>query len=288
MARTTVDNLVGRVRRRLAASLRGDINVLSAAITTTNATTFTYTNDQASMRAGAIVCIDLELMYVVSVSTGTKTATVIPSEIAVNPIHSNLDIIDAAIAEIDSWGPHLYQVVGERYSVADFDTNLELDSTFAGMYGTCSVTRNWTIDDSDVWPTIEYRFQRGVGTTWTGGAPVTGLYLRFIDSVSAGFVYVTAAVPFVTTTFTMSTDLVTTVGLQASQMDVLELGIMMRLLGDNDAAREGRNAANQPGLAEAVPVGSTVQPRQLQRSFYISRKNEEIMKMRALYPVRYS
>jgi hypothetical protein len=69
---------------------------------------------------------------------------------------------------------------------------------------------------------------------------------------------------------------------------VVAMGTKMRLLVDNENGRTARTAQDEPRRAEETPVGATINPLQFNNAVYRNRKQEEINKLRAMWPVRYS
>lgn len=295
MARTTVLDTIERVRRQLASAQRLEYNFLASAMDNVQ-TTLTLSLDVAkSIRPGAFVFIDTEAMRVTSVDTTTKIVTVARgyydsdpvahsngAEVQVNPRFSPLDIMDAMQDEILSYGPQLYRVSSTEIAVASSQETVALPVTWNDAYGLVDVTRKWTDDDTaTAWPRCEVRFARG-GATAFAGAP----FIRVIDNTRDGTVLVKAARPFDVSTFTASTDLVATVGLPASMLDVVAMGTKLRLLVDSENSRGGRDVQDEPRRAEETPVAAAVQPFQFNNAVYRSRKQEEINKLVALYPIR--
>jgi hypothetical protein len=70
--------------------------------------------------------------------------------------------------------------------------------------------------------------------------------------------------------------------------DVLVAGVKIRLWGDYEIGRSSRQAQDDTRRSEENPAGGTVQPMQLMVAQYRNRKQEEINKLRAKFPVRWS
>lgn len=299
MSHTLVSNTIQRIRRQLSSGYRLETNVLNGAINDTVTTLSLAYALPVGLQAGAIVYIDTEAMRVVSVTATSQQLTVIrgyydsdaashsdQAEVVINPRFSPLDIIDAMREEIASYGPQLYRVDADEFTVAEVQDTLELPLAWNDAYGVIDVRRQWSDNGGvDSWPRIQCRFQRGE-TNWT--ATSGSSILRFINTVQAGTVYVQVARPFILSTFTLATDLVTDVKLPESMLDVLAMGVKLRLTIDNENGRTARTAQDEPRRAEETPVGATVGPFQLNTSLYRNRKQEEINKLRAQWPVRYS
>ena len=72
---TTAAQLINRTHRQLLSGTVEERNKLAAALTTT-ATSVTFQYELNGIRAGSIIQVDAELMYIWDVNTGSKTATI--------------------------------------------------------------------------------------------------------------------------------------------------------------------------------------------------------------------
>ena len=296
MARTTVENTVARIRRQLASGYRNETNVLNGALDS-SAQTFPLTYDLTSgVRVGAILCIDTEVMRVVAVNSSAKQVTVLRgyydsdpaahanlAEIQLNPRFTPLDIIDAMQEEIASYGPQLYRVDSTEITVAYGDDYVLLPVEWNDCYAIIEARRRLTDSDVTAWPRANVRFQRAGATAVLGKS-----ILRFLDPMPDATLFVRASRPFVLTSFGLTTDLVADVKLPESLLDVVAMGAKLRLLVDNENGRGARTAQDEPRRAEETPVGAMVQPFQFNNAMYRNRKQEEINKLAALYPMAMS
>lgn len=298
MARTTVDSTVQRIRRQLSSGYRFESNYLNGAIDSSATTLSMRLTMPAGLQVGAVVYVDTEAMRVTATNTSSSTITVVRgiydsdaaahadnAEVVINPRFSPLDIIDAMVEEIASYGPQLYWVDDLEFTVAEVQDLIELPLSWNDAFGVIDVRRKWADSGSDAWPRIQCRFQRGAGNwdTFAGKS-----IIRFIDSVQGGTIYVQVARPFDTSTFTLATDLVTDTKLSESLLDVVAMGTKLRLLVDNENGRSARVAQDEPRRSEETPLGATVQPFQFNNAVYRNRKQEEINKLRAMWPVRFA
>jgi len=207
MSRTLVSAAVQRVKRQLASSFRYEVNTLASAVTTT-ATTITFTYElPASAVSGAVVSIANEEMRVMSVDKVAKQLTVLRGwngsdsithaagdEVHLNPRFSGLDIYEALVDEVTSWGPDLYRTIARQESISDGQQTIDLPSSWRDIYGLVDIRRNFTTDDSTSWPRLNGRLQRGVAGTWTDG-PSSGVSFRMFPPIYVGSVYMVAAAP---------------------------------------------------------------------------------------------
>lgn len=305
MARTTIGNVIERVRRQLASSLRYEVNVLGAALTASATDTTVQLSYalSAGLREGAVLSVGREDLRVMSVDRNAMTAEVIRGwqdseavahslgdEVWVNPRFSQVDIAEALADEILAWGRDLYRVADDTFTIADSAETYELPVAWAGAWGVVDVLRNWTVEDTSAWPRIPVKLIRGTtssgGTYEFDGATTSGLLLRFTDRVLAGKIHVTVALPFDLSDLSDSIDLVDDVGLQPSMLDVLTLGMKQRLIGDAEHSRHSRMTQDEPRRAEEVPPNAALQDSAQTFVAYMRRRGEEANRLRALYPLR--
>jgi len=303
MARTGVLETVQRIRRQLHSTGRNEINRLDAATLSGAASIVFEWDAPASVVEGAVLNINLELMRVISYTASTRTAQVIrgwldsdpadhadQAEIVINPRFSNIDIMDAMVDEINSWGPALYRVESDEYAVASGDTVLQLKAAWSDCFGIINVYRQWSdqYQTTDAWPRLDVRFVRGVAADWTLGAPLSGLQLRFVEPVATGTVYVLVARPWATSAPTLAQNMVTDVGVPESYFDLLGMGVKRRLMADSELGRWARQSQDDSRRAEETPAGASVQPMQQQYAMYVTRLSAEVAKLRSQYPIRWT
>lgn len=248
-------------------------------------------------------------MRVVAVDTVNKKATVLRGwldsiavyhyandEVQVDPRFPLSDILDTMIDELASWPPDLYQVTDQTFTItSSFYTDnvtFELPASWIGMLGVLDVRRNTPGDAysgvADTrWPEVRYRLQRGTPAGFLG-APNSGLLLRLLDSVWQGSLYVRVALPFDTSTFELDTDLVDDVGIASSMLDVLTMGVKLRLMGDQENARSARSAQDDVRIAQEVPPGSATNSRNAMWAMYLRRRSEEMNRLRRFDPPRFN
>lgn len=295
MARTTVSTTVERIRRQLSSGYRNELNLLNGAISDTDTTLSVLLPITSSVTPGALLFIGTEALRVVSASAANGTVEVLRGqqdsiaaahadgdEVLINPRFSPLDIFDAMQDEIASYGPQLFRVDSQEFTTADADDTLELPLSWNDCYGVLDVRRQWSESGGVTsWPRVNCRFQRA-GAAAVSGKPI----LRFIDTMRAGTVLVQVARPYVLTNFALTSDLLTDVLLPESMLDVLAMGTKLRVLVDNENGRTARTAQDEPRRAEETPVGATVQPYQFNNALYRNRRQEEVNKLRALWPMQ--
>lgn len=300
MSRTKVNSAVQRVKRQLASSFRYEVNVLLSAVNHSDtAVTFKY-ELPASVITGAVLSIANEEMRVMTVDRVAKSVQVLrgwnnsspishlaDEEIHINPRFSGLDIYEALIDEVTSWGPDLYRTVARQESVSDGQQTIDLPLAWRDIYGLVDVRRNWSGDSTTSWARVEGRLQRGVPGTWDNG-PKSGVLFRMFPPVYSGSLYFVAAAPLAVDNITWYADLIDDVGLKPSMLDVLDMGIKWRLLGDSEAGRSARVAQDMPRRAEEVPPRSASDEATRLYPLYVRRKAEEIDRLRWQYPLRFT
>lgn len=301
MARTLVSTTVDRIRRQLSSGYRNEINTLSGSINSTTTTvTFTYVLSN-NFQPGAVLSIGTELMRVMTVDTVAKQVTVIRgfhdstaashasgAEVWINSRFTGMDIWDALIEEVASYGPQIYRVVETELTLTDAQQTIELPASMTGLIGLIDANRWWddapSVSVNRTWPRANVRLIRYDPTVWSAYT-TSGVILRMIDTVSAGKLIVKAALPLVIPT-DVTDDLVTDVGLPETMLDVVSMGTRLRLLQDNVAGMSARTTQDEPRRATETPPGSGVQDAQVSIALYRNRKQEEINKLRAFYPIR--
>lgn len=295
-----------RIYRQLQSSHRGEINALAGTLDIDDQTfTLTYDFNQ-SIRVGTVLTIGYERMRVMGFVDTSKTVTVIrgwmDSDAATHAAgdiawldsrFSPFDVLEAMRSELAGWGPQLYRVLYTDFTISDGAETSILPDSWANIYG---IIGAWAKPDggfvsgddvtSTSWPTIGTRLVRG-GLGFPG-ATTSGLLLRYVPYggyTTSGAIRVKAAIAF-DPDFATDDDLLTDAGLTAGQVDVLEMGVKVRLLMDGQNSRTARDVQDEPRRAEENPVGSAVQPNQAVYAMYRYRKQEEINKLVAQNPIR--
>lgn len=300
MSRSLVASAVERVKRQLASSFRFEVNTLEVSLNSTATTVQLNYELPPSVIPGAVLSAKHELMRVMGVDKVAQTITVLRGwngserlthsagdEVMINPRFSGLDIYEALIDEVTSWGADLYRIIARTESVSDSQDTISLPSSWRNIYGLIDVRRQWADEDSSSWPRLSGRLQKGVAGTWTDG-PSSGVLFRMFPPVRAGAVYLLAAAPLDVDSIAWTADLVDDIGLQQSQLDVLDMGIKWRLLGDSEAGRSARVAQDQPRRAEEVPPRAASEEATRIYPIYVRRKQEEVDRLRWQYPLRFT
>lgn len=312
MARTTISEIIESIRRELNSTYRYEVRTLGASLTAVNTdTTVTLTDNlPPSLRDGAVLVIGTETMRVTSITPAAKEVTVIRgwqgSTIAahssndvveLNPRFSSTDVYEALQDEVAGLPESLYRVDQFEATVTLGQDTIELPGTWSNLYGLIDA-RQFITDpvtttgvDRTSWPRIEGRIVRGVDSVWTQG-PSTGVYFRpkkrisnYSGTATAGYIYFTAALPFDLSTFATNQDIVTDFGMQPSMLDVVKMGVKLRLLPDDEIGRSARRGQDENRRASENPVGASMSAFRIMYATYSRRRQEEANRLRALYPI---
>ncbi len=286
---TTVADAIGLTRRRLRSTYRRKVNLL-ASIT---GPTLTLTHPIAGISAGSLIAVGVEVMYVVSADVGARRLTVIrgyeatdvidhaPGDIIdVEPRFPDAFILDELRAEVLSWGPELFRVA-ETTVDGDSHQSTAALSVDGSVYQLLDVVVSPTTGDTSLRPTrlIGALVRSADVDVWP-----TGLALALDQPPGLRRVTVTYATSFEVDPFDLDTDLVDQVGLAPSMVDLLVLGAAYRSL--TEVPRTDRSSVGEQRDAEEVPPGHITSVREDLNRERSRRRNEEIIKLRARYPVR--
>lgn len=312
MPRTNLFTTAQRIRRRLSSGTRAEANVLLDEIdnqVSSDTLQLKYPLS-GSWAAGGIVDLDLEQMYILSADDPNKRVKVIrgyndsaldfhaSAEVRVNSRFPLADVVDGMRAEVMSWPDELFAVQRTTVTVASQDTLNAIGTVYTyvipSMYN--NLTRvlevrhqaTTSLSPSDPrWPAVRARLERGV---FSGSF----YQLRLLDPVRAGSLQVVLGTPFDTTnwpadiTNAVSYDLVDALGLQETMIDMLELGVMCRLMGDQEHQLNARDTAMGGANQQGTPPTSAVKDQGAMFAMYLRRRSEEMDRLRSLFPMRFN
>ena len=312
MARTTISQVIEDIRRELNSRHRYEVSTLGASLTAVlTDTTVTLSYElPPSLIAGANIVVGQETMRVMSIDASAKEVVVIRGfdgstvaahslndEVQINPRFTSTDVWEALQDEVAGLPESLFRVDQTEVAVYLGQDTIELPADWVNLYGLIDARQLITDPvqqigfDRTSWPRMEGRVVRGVAATWTQG-PTTGIYFRpkkrvsnYIGTTIAGHVYFTAALPFDLTTFTTSQDMVTDFGMQASMLDMVKMGVKLRLMPDDELGRSDRRGQDENRRASEVPVGASMSGWRIMNAQYMKRRQEEANRLRALYPI---
>lgn len=285
----TLAALVEAVFTHLEPTSLGILNELAADVTA-DATTITVTRDtQAAIRAGAYLCVDIEVFYVWAFDEATKTATVkrgmlgsIPAAhnagalVQIQARNTNFDVLKELRNEIRSWPPGLFRpqtaTIGLGSLTRAYDLPMltgyrVLKARYTGTgTGASSRSAAYELDtnaDTAVYP--------------------SGNAIIFNNAHANGTVIVTYGAPFVTDPWLLATSL-NDIGLTPTMLDIPVLGAASRLL--REAPRTDTRAQGQSSTDARVPPGYTGSTRTALRREADTRIHQEIVRLRETYPQR--
>jgi hypothetical protein len=261
---TTASALLERVSRQLLSGVVEERNKLATTITSSD-TSIVTSYDLNSLRAGMVFEIESELMYIWEASVSSKTLTVergyagttaaahtAGAVITTNPRFPKSQMFDALNADIED----LSSPVNGLYRV------LTLDLTYNGSDRAIDLTGVTNIIDlmdvrlrylADDYPVIRsIRLQRNLPTT---DFP-SGNALVFDEPVMAGTLRVTYKAPFTRLT-SVSQDIQTNAYIPTSMEDILEMGVLTRMMASREIKRTFIESQGDTRRPEEVPVGSS-------------------------------
>jgi hypothetical protein len=260
---STVGTVVDRTLRQLMSGTVEEINKTVGALTTTS-TSVVFQYDLNGLRAGGVIQIDNELMYVWEVSQGSKTATVqrgwngttaathISGSITlVDPKFPRSQILEAINAEIDDLSSPmngLYQIKSLELNYNGTFTMVNLPTTDK-IIDLVSVTVRYIATD---YPKItRCRLIRDLPNDDFNA----GYAIRFDEQVRAGRMIVVYKAPFTNVT-SESQNLQNIAGFPTTAEDILMMGAQIRLVSPREVKRNFTESQGDTRRSEEVPTGS--------------------------------
>lgn len=261
---TLASDLVEYTRGLLESGERGEINRLNGAITN-SATTLTAEFSMGSIVAGSVISIDLEHLYVWSVSGQVATVqrawggTVAASHsddapIYVNPSFSNFTILRALNAELASysapqWGLYQMKTVDLTYNAATIGYDLTAVTDLIDIY-----ELRWKGYTTGEWPMIRrWSISRDMATSEFA----SGLSLQLDQGAGPGrTIRVRYKAPFASLV-TLADNVQTVTGLPASANDIPPYGAAARLVAAREVKRSLTDAQPESRSAQDVPPGTS-------------------------------
>ena len=260
---STVGTVVDRTVRQLMSGTVEERNKTSAALTATS-TSVPFQYDLNGIRAGGVIQIDNELMYVWEVDSGSKTATVerawngttavahvVYSVAIVDPKFPRAQILEAINAEIDDLSSPmngLYQIKSMELNYNGTSTMINLP-TIDKIIDLVSVTVRYIATD---YPKItRCRLIRDLPNDDFN----SGYAIRFDEQVRAGRIIVVYKSPFTNVT-TETQNLQNIAGFPATAEDILIMGAQIRLVSPREVKRNFTESQGDTRRSEEVPTGS--------------------------------
>lgn len=260
---STVGQVITRVSRQLLSGTVEERNRIATSLSA-SATSVAFEYDLGAVRAGAVLQIDAELMYVWEVNQGTKTATVergfngttatthaADATALVNPKfprHQILEALNDELSDLSSPVNGLFQVKSYdfTYNSSKRQTNLSVPDEIIDL-----IDVRYRYISSDYKQVNQVKLLRDLPTRDFG----SGYGLQIDSMIPSASVRVTYKAPF--TKVTQETDSLQTIaGYPESAEDILVLGAEIRLIAPREVKRNFTESQGDTRRAEEVPSGA--------------------------------
>lgn len=260
---STLAQLINRTQRQLLSGTVEERNKLSGSLTST-ATSVVFQYELNGIRAGSIIQVDSELMYIWEVNTGTKTVTV---ERAFNGTVAAAHLTSAYVLVNPRFPRHqILEAINDELS--------DLSSPMNGLFRVKSIDINYNGSDrminfpviEDVIDLTEARI-RYLSTDYlkvpkvalTRNLPTSdfgsGIALTINQTVRSGILRVSYKTGFSRLT-NESDDVQAIAGFPLSAEDLLVIGAQIRLVSPREIKRNFTESQGEPRRAEEVSAGS--------------------------------
>jgi len=291
---TTVAQVLNRASRQMLAGVVEERNKLASSLDS-SATSVVIAYDLGGLRSGSVFEIDAELFYVWEANPASKTLTVergysgttaashsSGALLTLNPRFPRMQMLDAVNADLDDLSSTmngLFRVVSVdlTYNGSDRQINITSSGTILELL---DVRLRYLADDHPVIHGV--RLQTGLPTTDFA----SGNTLVFDDDIMAGTVRVRYKAPFVRAT-SESSDLTTDCFLPATCDDIIELGVVMRMMAGREIKRNFTEAQFDTRRSDEVQAGAVSQSianiQRLRRERIIA----EAGRLKAQYPIKF-
>lgn len=291
---TTAATVLNRAARQLLAGTVEERNKLAATVNA-SAASITLSYNLQGIRSGSVFECESELMYVWEAEPNTKTVTVERGYLGttaashasgaiatVNPRFPRSQMLDALNADLDDLSSTfngLFRVVVQNVTYNGSDRQVNLTSA-TSVIELMDVRLRYTADD---FPIIRgVRLQRDLPTADFA----SGFAIVFDEPVMAGTLRVTYKAPF-TRASSESSDLTTDCFLPATCDDIVEMGVMLRMMNAREVKRNFTETQSDTRRSDEVPPGavrdSTTNIQRLRRE----RITAEAGRLKAQYPQKF-
>ena len=261
---STAGAVLTRASRQLLSGTVEERNKLATTVTSAD-TSIVLSYDLGGFREGSVIEIESELMYVWESSTATKTLTVQRGHDGTTAVaHTNgvlatvnprfprqqmLDSLNSDIDDLSSTMNGLFRVVAQDITYNGSDRQINLTSG-AGIIDLLDVRLRYLADD---YPVIrKVRLQRNLPTADFA----SGFAIVFDEPVMAGSLRVVTKREF-TRASTESSDLQTVCFVPQTCEDILEMGVILRMMNGREIKRNFIESQGDTRRSEEVPPGST-------------------------------
>lgn len=292
---TTSTDLVNETLSYLHAGNRDPINKVTGALDAST-TSVSLAYDLQAARAGAVLSVDLELIYVWEVANeqtkslvvergyaGTTAATHLDGALAtVNPKFPAYNVLNALNADLDDLSANgLFQVATQAVTYSSAIGGYNLSGT-----GTILEILQVKYDESGpgkYWPEINnFKLRRASDTTDFSSGNAIVLYQEGQDGAP---VRVTYATPF--TKFTaLAQNISSVTGLPSTANDLPPMGAAYRLQSVREGQRNFNEAQPSPRRGSEVPPGAQLQAARGLSQIRRDRIRVEASRLRKQWPNR--
>ena len=261
---STAGAVLTRASRQLLSGTVEERNKLATTVTSAD-TSIVLSYDLGGFREGSVIEIESELMYVWESSTATKTLTVQRGYDGTTAVaHTNgvlatvnprfprqqmLDSLNSDIDDLSSTVNGLFRVVAQDISYNGSDRQINITSA-AGIIDLLDVRLRYLADDYPVIRNV--RLQRNLPTADFA----SGFAIVFDEPVMAGSLRVVTKREF-TRASTESSDLQTACFVPQTCEDILEMGVILRMMNGREIKRNFIESQGDTRRSEEVPPGST-------------------------------
>ena len=291
---TTVATVLNRASRQMLAGVVEERNKLASSLDD-SATSVVTSYDLGGLRTGAVFEIDSELFYVWDANPSTKTLTVergyagttaashsSGAVLTLNPRFPRAQMLDAVNADLDdlsSTANGLFRVVTTdlTYNGSDRQINITGSGTVIELL---DARLRYLADDHPVLNSV--RLQTGLPTTDFA----SGNTLVFDEPVMAGTVRVRYKAPFVRASSEAS-DLTTNCFLPTTCDDIIEMGVVMRLMAAREIKRNFTESQSDTRRADEVQAGAVTQSIANIQRMRRERIVAEAGRLKAQYPIKF-
>lgn len=271
---TTTSDLIQATRQHLFSGQPEQLNRLASGIDADDAS-LTALYSLGGIQAGAIIEIDLEQIFVFSVSSTTKTINdcirgfngttaathSANAQITVNPKFPNARILQAInddLSDLSSPVNGLYQIktVDITYNPVTYGYNLTSVTDIISI----AEVRFRTPGPQKTWPQINsYALLRNMPTTGQYADFASGNAIVVYESAQPGYpIRVRYRAPYASLT-SLTNNVLTISGLQATAHDIPPLGAAVRLVAGREVKRNFDEAQGEPRRADEVPPQASLQ-----------------------------
>lgn len=291
---TTAATILNRASRQLLSGTVEERNKLASTIND-SATSVVLSYDLGGFRAGSVFELESELLYVWEANTATKTLTVergyagttAASHTAgvlatLNPRFPRQQMLDALNAELDDYSSTangLFKVTSTTLTYNGSDRQINLAGA-TNVLELIDVRLRYTADD---YPVIRgVRLQRDLPTSDFA----SGIAIVFDESVMAGSLRVRYKSPFTRAT-SESSDLTSFCGLPATCDDLVELGLIIRMMAGREVKRSFIESQGDTRRSDEVPPGSSRDSTANLLRLRRERITAEAGRLKAQYPTQF-